>query len=81
LKKPEGWYGHEQFAPNAGAFLEYLDDVVEWVPASGHVVLVRCSEQFWRTNTRLAGKLKELWQFATIARHATFTRCLFGDAY
>ena len=35
-------------APNVDAFLEYLDDVVEWVPAKGHVVLIRHSEQLWR---------------------------------
>src|SRR5215472_8626383 len=49
LKKPEGWYGAEQFAPNANAFLEYLDDVVEWVPAKGHVAMMRGPEQFLRT--------------------------------
>ena len=71
LKKPEGWYGAEQFAPNANAFLEYLDDVVEWVPAKGHVAMMRGAEQFWRTRTRLAGLLTEWWQSATVSRHAT----------
>ena len=71
LRKPKGWYGGEEYAPNADAFLEYLDDVVDWVPAKGHVVLVRSSEQLWRVGARLAGLLTEWWQFATVARRAT----------
>ena len=70
LKKPEGWYGNEEYADNADAFLEYLDDVVEWVPAKGHIVLVRGSEQLWCARARLAGLLTEWWQFATVSRHA-----------
>lgn len=70
LKKPKGWYGDEEYADNANAFLEYLDDVVEWVPAKGHVVLVRGSEQLWCARARLAGLLTEWWQFATFSRHA-----------
>ena len=70
LKKPKGWYGDEEYAPNANAFLEYLDDVVEWVPAKGHVVLVRSSEQLWCARARLAGLLTEWWQFATVSRQA-----------
>jgi hypothetical protein len=70
LRKPKGWYGDEEFAPNADAFLEHLDDVPEWVPAKGHVVLVRGSEQWWRTGARLAGMLTEWWQFATLGRKA-----------
>jgi hypothetical protein len=54
LKKPKGWYGTEEYAPNTNAFLEYLDDVVEWVPAQGHVVLLRNSIHLWRTDARLA---------------------------
>jgi hypothetical protein len=71
LKKPSGWYGDEEYAPNANAFLEYLDDVVEWVPAKGHVVLVRGSEELWCARARLAGLLTEWWQFATVSRQAT----------
>jgi hypothetical protein len=71
LKKPKGWYGDEEYAPNAGAFLEYLDDVVEWVPAKGHVVLIRGSEQLWSARARLAGLLTEWWQFATVSRQAS----------
>ena len=70
LRKPKGWYGDEEFAPNAEAFLEYLDDVHEWVPAKRHVVLVRGSEELWRTGARLAGMLTEWWQFATLDRKA-----------
>ena len=46
------------------------DDVAEWIPAKGHIVLIRGSEQLWRTAPRLAGVLTELWQFATVTRHA-----------
>jgi len=70
LKMPKGWYGDEAYAPNANAFLEYLDDVHEWVPAKGHVVVVHGAEQFWKTNARLAGMLVEWWQFATGPRNA-----------
>ena len=70
LKKPDGWYGDEEYAPNANAFLEYLDDVHDWVPAKGHVVVVRAAEQFWKVNARLAGMLVEWWQFATGPRNA-----------
>jgi hypothetical protein len=70
LKMPKGWYGDEEYAPNANAFLEYLDDVHEWVPAKGHVVVVRGAEQFWKVNARLAGMLVEWWQFATGPRNA-----------
>jgi len=70
LKMPTGWYGDEEYAPNADAFLEYLDDVHEWVPARGHVVVVRGAEQLWRNQARLAGMLVEWWQFATGLRKA-----------
>ena len=70
LRMPKGWYGDEEYAPNADAFHEYLDDVVKWVPARGHVVLIRRSETLWRTRGRLAGDLVEWWQFATIHRQA-----------
>jgi len=70
LKMPAGWYGDEEYATNVNAFLEYLDDVVEWVPAKGHVVVIRDSEQFWRAEPRLAGDLVEWWQLATY-RQAT----------
>ena len=33
LRKPKGWYGDEDYATNQDAFLEYLDDVAEWIPA------------------------------------------------
>jgi hypothetical protein len=68
LRKPKGWYGDEDHATNQNAFLEYLDDVVEWIPAKGHVILIRGSEQLWRTVPRLAGVLTELWQCATVTR-------------
>jgi hypothetical protein len=68
LKMPKDWYGDEEYAPNANAFLEYLDDVHEWVPAKEHVVVVRGAEQFWKVNARLAGLLVEWWQFATGSR-------------
>jgi hypothetical protein len=74
LRKPKGWYDSEnyseEYAPNANAFLEYLDDVHEWVPATGHVVLLKNAEQFWRNNARLAGMLIEWWQFATGPRES-----------
>lgn len=70
LKMPKGWYGDEEYASNANAFLEYLDDVHEWVPAKGHVVILRDAEQFWKVNARLAGLLVEWWQFATGSRKA-----------
>ncbi len=47
------------------SFLEYLDDVHEWVPAKGHIVVIQRSEQFWKFSSRLAGMLVEWWQFAT----------------
>lgn len=69
LKMPKGWYGSgdydEAYAPNADAFLEYLDDVRDWVPANAHVVLLRNAEHFWHNQARLAGMLVEWWQFAT----------------
>ena len=46
LRKPDGWYRDEEYAPNADAFLEYLYDIAEWVPAKGRVVLIRNVEQF-----------------------------------
>jgi hypothetical protein len=64
LRKPKGCYGDEEYASNVDAFLEYLDDVVEWVPANGHVVIIRHSEQFWSKAARLAGELVEWWQFS-----------------
>ena len=51
--------------------LDYLDDLSDWVPAKGRVVLVRGSEQLWRTHARLAGELTEWWQFATVTNQAT----------
>jgi len=65
LKMPKGWYGNEEYAPNANAFLEYLDDVHEWVPAKGHVVIVHSAEHFWKLSPRLGGMLVEWWEFAT----------------
>jgi len=58
FKKPEEWYGDEEYAPNANAFLEYLDDVAEWVPAKVQVVLVREATALWReTHLRLLARL------------------------
>jgi hypothetical protein len=74
LRMPKGWYGDEEYATNPNAFLEYLGDVAEWIPAKGHVMLIRGSEQLWRTAPRLAGMLIELWQFATLMRRATIHR-------
>jgi hypothetical protein len=71
LRKPKDWYGGEEYPSNVNAFLEYLDDVLDWVPAKGHVVFVRGSEQLWRTRARLAGELTEWWQFATVTNQAT----------
>lgn len=68
LKKPKGWYGDEEFAPNANAFLEYLDDVEDWVPANGHIAVISGAEHLWREQPRLAGFLVEQWQFATVRR-------------
>jgi hypothetical protein len=70
LRMPKGWYGPEEFAPNADAFNEYLDDVHEWVPANGHVVVIHRSERLWREQPRLAGFLVEIWQFSVNARGA-----------
>ena len=71
LQKPKDWCGDEGYAPNVNAFLEYLDDVVESVPAKGHVVLMRRSEQFWRTAARLSGDLVEWWHFAMSGHDGT----------
>ncbi len=71
LRKPKDWYGGEEYPSNVNSFLEYLDDVLDWVPAKGHVVFVRRSEHLWRTNARLAGELTEWWQFATVTNQAT----------
>ena len=54
------------------AFLEYLDDVVEWIPAKGHVVIMRHSDQFWSNAARLAGELVEWWQFSITGHQGTF---------
>jgi barstar (barnase inhibitor) len=70
FRKPKGWYGEEDFAPNANAFLEYLDDVLQWVPADHHIVVIRRASSLWRNHPEIAGKLVELWQFATIPRAA-----------
>jgi len=71
LRMPKGWYGDEEYAPNVNAFLEYLDDVVEWVPAKGHIVLIRHADQFWSAAPRLAGDLVEWWQFAISGHQAS----------
>jgi hypothetical protein len=70
LRKPEGWFGDEVFAPNSNAFMEYLDDVRGWVPAKGHIVLLRGATALWANHPRLAGNLTEWWQFSTINREA-----------
>ena len=76
FRKPKGWYGEEEYAPNADAFLEYVDDVEQWVPAKGRVAIISNAEQFWREQPRIAALLVELWQFATIGRSAK-THLLF----
>ena len=70
FRKPKGWYGDEEYAPNPNAFLEYLDDVEQWIPAASRIVVISGSEQFWRDQPRLAGFLVEMWQFATHRRGA-----------
>jgi hypothetical protein len=35
LKKQKGWYGDEEYTPNAGAFVKYLDDALSGFPPSG----------------------------------------------
>ena len=52
LKMPKDWYGDEEYASNANAFLEYLDDVDEWVPEKGHVVIFLSAKQFWKASPR-----------------------------
>lgn len=71
LQMPKGWYGNEEYADNVDAFLEYLDDVVEWAPAKGHIVVIRHSEQFWRAAGRLAGELVEWWQCSISGHQGT----------
>ena len=71
LRMPKGWYGDEEYACNPNAFLEYLDDGTEWVPAKGHVVLIRGSEKLWRASAHLTGELTELWEAATLYRRAS----------
>ena len=70
FRKPSGWYGDEEFAPNANAFLEYIDDVVEWIPATGYVLAVKEAETLWQRHPRIAAELVELWQCATNHRNA-----------
>jgi hypothetical protein len=71
FRKPKGWYGDEEYAPNVDAFLEYLDDVVEWVPAKGHVVLIRNAQRLWSCSPRLAGEFVEWWQFSITGHQGT----------
>lgn len=71
LRKPKGWYGDEEYPTNVDAWLEYLDDVVEWIPAKGRVVLIRSAEQLWRTAAHLAGELVEWWQFSISGHQGT----------
>jgi len=65
LRKPQGWYGDEEYASNANAFLEYLDDVALWVPAEVQVFLIRDARVLWRHSSKIAGDVVELWQLAT----------------
>jgi hypothetical protein len=41
------------------------------VPAKGHVVLIRHSEQLWRAASRVAGELVEWWQFSISGHQGT----------
>jgi RNAse (barnase) inhibitor barstar len=70
LKMPKGWYGDEEYATNLNAFLEYLDDVEDWVPAAGYLIEFKNAQIFWSKQPRLAGWLVELWQVATNLRDA-----------
>ncbi len=70
FRTPKNWYGDEEFAPNANAFLEYIDDVVEWIRATGYVLAVKNAEVFWQRHPRIAAELVELWQCATNHRKA-----------
>ncbi len=64
MRYPKEYYGDEEYAPNADAFLEYFDDVAEWIPAKGHVLLIRNSEDFLANSPDIAGHLVELIQVA-----------------
>jgi hypothetical protein len=64
FRMPKGYYGDEEFAPNANAFAEYLDDVADWAPASGHVLLIQNANELWRDQPSLAGLFVEWILFA-----------------
>jgi hypothetical protein len=64
MKYPNGFYGDEEYAPNANAYLEYFDDVAEWIPAIGHVLLLRNGRSLWANAPDIAGFLVEIVQAA-----------------
>ncbi len=56
FKMPEGWYGPlEKYATNPNAFLEYLEDVSEWVPAKNHAVFLYGATKLWKNHPQIAG--------------------------
>jgi hypothetical protein len=57
---PKRWYGDEEYAPNVDAFLEYLDDVHEWVPEG------TCCCRAWG-RTVLEGECTPSWHVGRIA--------------
>lgn len=67
LKMPKGFYGPEAYAPNSDAFLEYLDDVENWIPGR-RIIVLSGAETFWKDQARLAGFLCELWLFSVLQR-------------
>jgi hypothetical protein len=72
---PVGYYGDEEYATNANAYLEYFDDVAEWIPAKGYVLIVRNARKFWANAPETAGLLVELVQFAK--RRGSLVRLVF----
>ena len=69
MQVPKGYYrADEVFAPNANAFLEYLDDVAEWLPAKGHLYVVDGATSLLRAAPAIAGYLAELVQFSHLDR-------------
>jgi RNAse (barnase) inhibitor barstar len=61
IAKAMGFPGY--FGGNWDALDECLRDM-EWLPASGYVLIVRNSEDLWRRSPRLAAGLLESWTFS-----------------
>ena len=64
MQYPDGFYGNEKYAPNENAYLKYFEDVAEWIPAIGHVMLVQNGRRFWANAPDVAGSLVEIVQAA-----------------